>query len=68
MTTQSEQTLEQNLIKQLEGMEYERVLIPDETALLANLKAQLEKHNKIKTENKIAEVWESLPRTRSSGP
>ena len=45
MTTQSEQTLEQNLIKQLEGMEYERVQIPDEAALLANLKTQLEKQN-----------------------
>lgn len=52
MTTQSEQTLEQNLIKQLEGMEYERVLIPDEAALLANLKTQLEKHNKIKLTGK----------------
>jgi len=48
MTTQSEQTLEQNLIKQLQGMEYEVVKIPDETALLANLKSQLEKHNKDK--------------------
>ena len=45
MTTQSEQTLENNLIKQLVGMKYERVAIPDETALFANLKAQLEKHN-----------------------
>lgn len=48
MITQSEQTLEQNLIKQLQGMDYERVLVPDEAALLANLKTQLEKHNKIK--------------------
>lgn len=45
MTTQSEQTLEQNLIRQLRGMEYEFVRIPDEAALVANLKTQLEKHN-----------------------
>lgn len=45
MTTQSEQTLENNLIAQLQGMKYERVNIADEPALLANLKAQLEKHN-----------------------
>lgn len=47
MTTQSEQTLEQNLIQQLRGMEYEYVTIPDEVALLANLKKQIEKHNKL---------------------
>ncbi len=47
MTTQSEQTLENELIAQLEGMEYERVDIPDETDLVANLKAQLELHNKV---------------------
>jgi type I restriction enzyme R subunit len=46
MTTQSEAALEQNLIRQLQGMEYERVLISDEAAMLANLKTQLEKHNK----------------------
>ncbi len=47
MTTQSEQTLENNLIKQLQQMKYERVNIPDEFALFANLKKQLEKHNSI---------------------
>lgn len=47
MTTQSEQTLENSLIKQLEGMKYERVNIPDETVLFANLKTQLEKHNEL---------------------
>lgn len=46
MTTQSEQTLENNLIAQLQGMEYSRVQIDDEAELLANLKTQLEKHNK----------------------
>lgn len=52
MTTQSEASLEQNLIKQLEGMEYERVHIPDEATLVSNLKTQLEKHNKIKLSDK----------------
>lgn len=48
MTTQSEQALEESLLKQLEKMKYERVNIPDEFALFKNLKIQLEKHNKIK--------------------
>lgn len=47
MTTQSEQTLENDLIEQLQGMEYERVVIGDEAALVANLRGQLEKHNDI---------------------
>jgi type I restriction enzyme R subunit len=46
MPTQSEQTLEKNLIQQLGAMEYERVSIDDEAAMLANLKRQLEIHNK----------------------
>ena len=46
MTTQPEQTLENNLISQLQQLGYKKVLIPDEKALLANLKSQLEKHNK----------------------
>ena len=46
MTTQSEQALENQLIKQLESLEYERVNVGDENALLVNLKKQLEKHNK----------------------
>ncbi len=45
MTTQSEQTLENNLITQLESMKYERVEVPDEPAMVANLKIQLELHN-----------------------
>ena len=47
MTTQSEQALENNLIAQLQEMKYERVNIAHEKDLLANLKTQLEKHNKI---------------------
>jgi type I restriction enzyme R subunit len=44
--TQSELALEESLISQLEGMEYARVRIDDEAAMLANLKNQLEIHNK----------------------
>ncbi len=46
MATQSEQALEENLLSQLISLNYKRVVIPDETALLANLKTQLETHNK----------------------
>ena len=48
MPIQSEQTLEYNLLAQLQKMKYERVMIGDEKDLIANLKAQLEKHNKTK--------------------
>ena len=43
---QSEAQLEESLIKRLGGLGYDRVTIPDEEALLSNLKAQLEKFNK----------------------
>ena len=46
MSTQSEYALEAALIAQLNGMEYESIRIDDETAMLANLKHQLEIHNK----------------------
>lgn len=46
MSTQSEYALEAALITQLNGMEYASVVIEDETAMLANLKRQLEIHNK----------------------
>lgn len=47
ISTQSELKLEDSLIAQLEGMRYEVVWIDDEAALLANLKAQIEKHNDV---------------------
>lgn len=47
MTTQSEQSLENNLIAQLVSMGYERVAIADEAAMVANLKTQLEVHNEV---------------------
>lgn len=46
MTHQSEAVLEANLITQLTALGYEKVTIRDEASLLANLKTQLEKHNK----------------------
>jgi len=46
MTTQSEQALENSLVEQLVGMRYEKVVVPDEAALVANLKVKLEAHNK----------------------
>lgn len=47
-TYQSEEVLDAELIARLEGLGYERVVIADETALLFNLKQQLEKHNDVK--------------------
>jgi type I restriction enzyme R subunit len=47
MSTQPEQVLENQLIEQLSNIGYTKVSIPDEAALLANLKTQLEKHNNI---------------------
>ncbi|MDX8392597.1 MAG: type I restriction endonuclease subunit R [Mariprofundaceae bacterium] len=44
-SSQSEQALENALIEQLGTLGYSFVSIPDEAALKANLKAQLEKHN-----------------------
>jgi len=45
MSKQSEAILEQNLINQLVGLGYESVLIPDSSALVTNLKSQLEAFN-----------------------
>ncbi|APG64102.1 deoxyribonuclease HsdR [Tenacibaculum todarodis] len=45
MTKQSELQLENNLIKQLAGLGYQKVTIKDGDALLANLKTQLEAFN-----------------------
>jgi type I restriction enzyme R subunit len=47
MSTQPEQVLEKQLIEQLSSIGYIKVNIPDEAALLTNLKTQLEKHNDI---------------------
>lgn len=45
MAKQSEQILEEQLVVQLQKLGYRYALINDETALVANLKTQLEKHN-----------------------
>ena len=47
MSRQSEQVLEEQLVELLQKMGYGLVSIPDEKALLSNLKQQLEKHNNI---------------------
>ena len=47
MATESEQTLENNLIKQLVGLSYSPVVIADEADLFANLKTQIETLNKV---------------------
>jgi len=47
MGTQSEATLETNLIEQLVKLKYQKVTIKDDKALEANLKTQLEIHNNI---------------------
>lgn len=61
MTTQPEQVLENNLVQQLQQMGYQKVLIPDEEALLKNLKAQLEKHNKIQlSDQEFAQILNAL--------
>ena len=46
MVTQSEQVLENGLIKTLKEMDYEYISIKEEENLYANFKIQLEKHNK----------------------
>lgn len=46
MSKQSEAVLEDNLVKQLTELGYERVVVPDEPTLLLNFRTQLERHNK----------------------
>lgn len=46
MTHQSEQVLEDNLVRQLIALGYSFVSLKNETELLTNLKIQLEKHNR----------------------
>ena len=48
MTHQSEQTLENDLVAQLVAGGYSKVDLPDEAAMLANLRRQLETHNAAK--------------------
>ena len=46
MSRQNEAILENNLIKQLISLKYEKIDIKDDKDLETNLKSQLEKHNK----------------------
>lgn len=63
MPTQTEQTLENNLIAQLETLGFEKVRIDDEDTLITNLRAQLEKHNKIKiSDDEFKQVLNKLAR------
>ena len=52
MSHQSEATLENNLIKQLIGLNYASVKIQDGDALVSNLKSQLEVFNETTFTNK----------------
>lgn len=52
MPHQSELTLEDNLMTQLQSLEYDLVKIADESDLIANLKTQLEIHNNITLSDK----------------
>ncbi|WP_421879774.1 type I restriction endonuclease subunit R [Marinoscillum sp.] len=47
MTREPEQILEDNLVDQLIELGYQKVAIPDEAALLQNLKTQLENYNDV---------------------
>lgn len=61
MTTQPEQTLEDNLVNQLVELGYSYIKINDENDLLENLKTQLEKHNNTTlTQNEFARVLNHL--------
>lgn len=61
MSTQPEQVLEENLIKQLQQLGYALVTITNESDLLQNLKAQLEKHNNTTlTHKEFAQVLNKL--------
>lgn len=51
MPKQPEQILEEQLVEQLQKLNYGLVHIKDEKELIANLKSQLEKHNNIKFSN-----------------
>ena len=52
MSRQPEQILEEQLITKLQELGYALVYVQNEAELIANLKAQLEKHNNIRFSNK----------------
>jgi type I restriction enzyme R subunit len=61
MSTQSEQALEDNLVKQLQSLGHNFVRLDNEAALLANLKTQIELHNSLAlTDHEFAKVVNHL--------
>ncbi|MFA0630762.1 type I restriction endonuclease subunit R, partial [Vibrio sp. 10N.222.49.A3] len=63
MAIQAEQVLEDNLVSQLKTLGYQVAQITDEQSLLANLKEQLEKVNRLKTpltDNEFKQVLNAL--------
>jgi type I restriction enzyme, R subunit len=61
MTYQSEQSLENELVKQLVALGYEKVVLHTEAEVLTNLKLQIEKHNAITlTEKDFTKVLNHL--------
>ena len=61
MKVQSEAQLENNLIQQLAGLGYARVIINDEATLVANLKSQLEAFNETTfSDNEFAGILNHL--------
>lgn len=66
MTHQSEQVLEDSLVRQLIALGYSFVTVRDETELLVNLKGQLEKHNQASfSETEFAKILNHLNRSSS---
>ncbi len=63
MTTESEQALENKLIAQLQTLGFDYVQVKDEKDLIANLKNQLEIHNKTElSDNEFKQVLNKLAR------
>jgi type I restriction enzyme R subunit len=66
MFTQSEQVLEDKLVDQLVGLDYQRVDVTDEASLLANLRSQLETFNKVKlSDAEFTKVMNHLTRSNA---
>ncbi|MEY3501061.1 MAG: hypothetical protein RL308_2733, partial [Bacteroidota bacterium] len=66
MTTQSEQILEEQLLRQLSSNGYDKILIKDEKELLSNLKTQLEKHNnKTFSDNDFKQILNHLTKSNN---
>ncbi|MEY2862695.1 MAG: hypothetical protein RLY58_402, partial [Pseudomonadota bacterium] len=58
--TQSEYELEQALLKQLDGLGYQRVQIANEAAMLHNLRQQIEIHNQITDKPLTDTEWKKV--------